>query len=189
MSRLARLSRRQYQALGVAAFAGYVLSVLLANVLTSRFGLVPAGFGLLVTAGTYTAGLALTLRDVLQRVSGYLSTVVSAMVLAGVLSYWLADPRIATASLVAFLVSEALDLAVYTPLQDRSWRAAVLASNVIGALADTLLFLTIAGFPVTAASVGGQLLVKVGWMTLGVLALGEVVRRAVRRNALDPAGA
>jgi uncharacterized PurR-regulated membrane protein YhhQ (DUF165 family) len=77
--------------------------------------------------------------------------------------------------------SEAVDLIVYTPLERRSWPAAVAASNTVGAVVDTLLFLTIAGFPVTAATVGGQLLVKVVWVTGGVLILGWIIRRVVTR--------
>ena len=34
----------------------YVATILVANWLTSSFGMVGAGFGLMVTAGTYSAG-------------------------------------------------------------------------------------------------------------------------------------
>lgn len=53
-------------ALGAALLA----CILAANYVTSRFGLVPVGFGLAATAGTYFAGLALVLRDSLQDVGG-----------------------------------------------------------------------------------------------------------------------
>jgi hypothetical protein len=134
-------------------------SVLLANLLTTYYGLVPAGFGLMVTAGTYAAGLSLGLRDALQTTGG-IRWVIGAIAGGIVLSALLGDGRIALASAVAFGVAEFVDLAVYTPLRRRNWRVAVAASNAVGALVDTLLFLTIAGFPITAELVGGQLLVK-----------------------------
>ena len=45
------------------AAAAYLLTVVAANWLTDRYGLVPVGFGLLVTAGTFAAGLSLVCRD------------------------------------------------------------------------------------------------------------------------------
>jgi queuosine precursor transporter len=159
----------------------YVGTVVLANVLTSNLGLVTAGFALLVPAGTYAAGLALGLRDALQDAAGIL------WVLAGigagtVLSYVLGDGRIALASGAAFLLSELLDLAVYMPLRRHGWRRAVIASNVVGSVVDTLLFLWLAGFPLTGQSVGGQLLVKAVWCTLAVLAVREVWRALPRQR-------
>ena len=40
-------------------FALFVLVAVAANVASARFGLVPIGFGLVVSAGTFAAGLAL----------------------------------------------------------------------------------------------------------------------------------
>lgn len=155
-------------------------SIVLANWLSSEYGLVSAGFGLMVSAGTYAAGLALGLRDALHETGG-IRWVLGAIAAGIAVSFWLGDGRIALASAVAFGVAELLDLAVYTPLRRRNWRVAVIASNGVGAIADTLLFLTIAGFPVTPQSVGGQLLVKAVWMTLLALIVGEGIVRARRR--------
>jgi hypothetical protein len=157
-------------------------SVLLANLLTTYYGLVPAGFGLLVTAGTYAAGLSLGLRDALQHVGG-VRWVLGAIAGGIVLSALLGDGRIALASAVAFGVAECADLAVYTPLRRRNWRTAVAASNAVGAIADTLLFLWIAGFPLTAELVGGQILVKAVWCTVLALVVGEGIVRVRRRVA------
>src|SRR6266511_3015013 len=52
--------------------------------------------------------------------------------------------RLALASGSAFLFSELLDFAVYTPLRRRSWLGAVAASNAVGLVADSALFLTLA---------------------------------------------
>lgn len=169
--------------IAVTTAAALVLCVLAANWLTSNVGLVPAGFGLMVTAGTWTAGLALGLRDVLHDHGGIrwvLATIAAGIALSAVL----ADGRIALASAVAFGVAELLDLAVYAPLRKRQWHTAVFASNTVGAVADTLLFLTIAGFGLAPQLVFGQLLVKAVWVTLVFLAVAVSVRWATNRRAV-----
>ena len=168
------------RALAPALAVGLVGSIALANCMTSHYGLVAAGFGLAVTAGTYAAGLSLGLRDALHESGGY-RWVLAAIAGGIAVSAVLGDGRVALASAVAFGVAELLDLLVYVPLRRRDWRPAVAASNAVGALADTLLFLWIAGFPVTGREVGGQLLVKAVWMTLLALAVGEVVARSTRK--------
>lgn len=166
----------------------YVGTVVLANWVTSHFGLVAAGFALLVPAGTYAAGLALGLRDLLQDAAG-VRWVLVAIGVGTAVSFVVADPHIAAASGIAFLLAELADLAVYTPLRERGWRRAVVASNAVGAVVDTLLFLSIAGLPLTGQSVGGQLLVKAVWCTAAVLLAGEVWRRVVSREPVVEAGA
>lgn len=160
-----------------------VVCVAAANYATSYLGLVGAGFGLMVTAGTYAAGLALGLRDALHEAGG-IRWVLVAIAAGAVLSLLLGDGRIALASAAAFLLAELLDLAVYAPLRKRAWRSAVIASNAVGAVVDTFVFLAIAGFPLTAGLVGGQLLVKAVWVTAGFLLVAEVIRRAVPRERL-----
>lgn len=170
------------------AAAALIATIAAANWLTSHFGLAPAGFGLLVTAGTYTAGLALALRDVLHETGGVRWVLATIAVGCGA-SFLLADGRIAVASAVAFGFAELLDLAVYAPLRRRRWHTAVAASNAAGAVVDTLAFLAVAGFPITAASVCGQFLVKAVWVTAGFLLAAEVVRRAVPRERVVNASA
>jgi uncharacterized PurR-regulated membrane protein YhhQ (DUF165 family) len=97
-------------------FLAFVGTVVLANVVTSNWGLVAAGFGLLVPAGTYCAGLALGLRDALQDRAG-VPWVLSAIALGALLSFVLTDYRVALASGVAFVIAELADLGVYTPLR------------------------------------------------------------------------
>lgn len=167
----------------IVAAAALVGSVALANWLTTNYGLVPAGFGLLVTAGTYTAGLALGLRDALHECGGP-RWVLAAIGVGGAVSWWLADGRLALASAAAFLLAELADFAVYAPLRRRHWRVAVAASNAVGAVVDTLLFLTVAGFALSVGLVIGQLLVKAVWMTLAVLIVADAGRRLIRRWAV-----
>jgi len=197
--------------LPAVAAAALLGTVVLANVLSAHFGLVSAGFGLTVSAGTYAAGLALGLRDLLDRAGG-LRWVLGAIAAGIVVSAWAASPQLAVASAAAFAVSELVDLTVWrslrrtpaaaTPplLRDssgrgayrpgpaspprRSWRVPLVASNAAGALVDTLVFLPLAGFGLTASAVGGQFLVKAVWMSLLALAVGELVSRARSRRAV-----
>lgn len=172
----------------IAAAAGLLATVVAANLATSWYGLVPAGFGLLVTAGTYAAGLALGLRDVLHEAGG-IRWVLAAIAAGILLSALFGDGRIALVSAVAFGLAELADLAVYAPLRRRQWHLAVAASNTVGAVIDTVVFLTIAGFGLTWELIGGQLLVKAVWVTAGFLLISEVVRRAVPRERVVRAGA
>lgn len=167
--------------------AALVGTVVLANWLVTTFGLIPAGFGLLVPAGTYAAGLALVLRDELH--DHGLRWVFGAIAGGIAVSFLLGDGRIALASAAAFGLSELADLAVYAPLRKRAWKTAVVASGAVGAVIDTLVFLTIAGFPLTRATVGGQLLVKAGWITALYLGIRIPLRRREVRRRTAAAGA
>lgn len=164
------------------AFLGCVIA---ANVLTARYGLVPVGFGLMATAGTWAAGLTFAARDWLHEVAGR-AAVLTAIVAGAAGSAALAGPRLAIASGVAFALSEAVDMLVYTPLRERTWAGAVFASNTVGSAVDTVVFLTLAGFPVWLA-LPGQMLAKTT-ATLAVV-IPLVVCRAVLRNRVRPEGA
>lgn len=174
--------------------AAYIACVVLANVLTEHLGLVPVGFGLLVTAGTFAAGGTLLARNVLQTLTGWSwrgRLVVVGLMLAGVgLSWWLASPALAEASGVAFALSESTDLAVFTWQRRRGWSRAVAAAGVAAGLVDTLAFLWLAGFPVTTNSVAGQFLVKAGISWLVAASVGLIgVSRAVLREPVHAEGA
>ena len=112
-----------------------------------------------------------------------------------VISYLIADPRIALASVVAFAAAEILDFVVYTPIRarsrlgDRRWAGAVTASSIVGALADTILFLAIAfGWAAVLPALAGQMLGKL-WATLAYLIVGKVGSRALLRESVRPARA
>ena len=154
------------------AIAGYIGTIVLANWMTSTFGLVPIGFGLLVTAGTFAAGFALILRDAVQVTAGRIAALLAILVGCEV-SYVISDPFIAVASAIAFLVSELVDMGLFTPLRRRSVALAVLVSSVVSAPIDTVLFLHIAGFGVTWQAVLGQFIVKtaLAGIVAGVLVL------------------
>lgn len=144
-----------------AWLAAYIGSIVLANWMTSTFGLVAIGFGLAVTAGTFAAGAALILRDGVQVVAGKRWSLL-AIVVGAALSYVTSDPFVALASGIAFLTSELVDFGVFTPMRRRNLAAAVLVSSVVSTPVDTVLFLHIAGFDLTWQAVLGQFIVKTG---------------------------
>src|SRR5690606_21384090 len=76
----------------------------------------------------------------------------------------LVSPRLAVASGSAFLFSELVDFAVYTPLQERRFVLAVVLSGLVGSVVDSVIFLTLAGIPLGVA-LPGLLLAKV-WVQL-----------------------
>ncbi len=163
--------------LSVLAVACFVTAAIAANVLTSRYGLVPAGFGLACTAGTWAAGIVLLLRDWVHDLAG--RRVVLGCVAAGAAATAVtAGPRLALASGLAFAVSELADLIVYQPLRRRGWAKAVLASGVVGALVDTTVFLAVAGFTIWPA-LPGQMFAK-ATATLAVVVPVVVVRAVLR---------
>jgi uncharacterized PurR-regulated membrane protein YhhQ (DUF165 family) len=151
----------------------YLALIVAANYATTRWGMVWV-FGLTATAGTYLAGATFAVRDSLQDAAGKYAAL--GLVVAGAaLSYLVADPFIALASGVAFGLSELADLAVYTPLRRQGYAIAAMASNVVGAIVDTFLFLWIAGFPITGLVVSGQIVGKVA-ATLPIWALVAFLR-------------
>lgn len=171
----------RHPAHAAALAVAYIGILVTANLLTTWYGQVPAGFGLMVTAGTYAAGLALAVRDALHDVAG-VPVMLVAMFAGAVLSTLTADPRIAVASTIAALGAELIDLAIYTPLRHQNRTVAVAASGLAGAVLDTAGFLWLAGFPVTADTVAGQLMVKVVWVTGIYLLLVEGTLRVVSRQ-------
>lgn len=137
---------------GFVFLAAYIACIPVANWLIQHIGticppdgpcLIPVAPGLMAPSGVLMAGLALVLRDLVQRRLGV--TYGLAAIGAGtVLSAALAPAPLVVASAVAFLLSELADFAVYTPLQKRGLVLAVAASSLVGLVADSLLFLWLA---------------------------------------------
>ncbi|WP_330340129.1 VUT family protein [Streptomyces sp. NBC_00557] len=121
----------------------------------------------------------LVLRD-LARESAGRSAVLAAIAVGTVLSFALASPELAVASAAAFAVAETMDFAVYEPLRKRGLLIAMLASNAVGLLADSLLFLKLAFGSFEYLT--GQILGK-AWMTLAAIAVLAVLRRRKQATA------
>lgn len=146
----------------LAALVAYVATIFAANWAIQTFGVIPVGFGLLAPAGVYFVGLAFPLRDFIQRTMGRRWGVLAILVGAG-LSYFVA-PTFAVASGLTFLVSESVDMAVYTPLQKRfAW--AVVLSSLAALVVDSALFLWLAFG--SEAFLAGQIVGKVEAMAFG----------------------
>jgi hypothetical protein len=105
--------------------------------------LVPVAPGLMAPSGVLTVGLALVLRDVVQRCLG-LRFGLLAIVSGVAASMLVARPSLVVASGLAFLISELADFAVYTPLQQRQLMLAVVASSCLGLVVDSVVFLWLA---------------------------------------------
>lgn len=167
----------------MAPLLGYIATIVLANWSIQTFGVVPVGFGLAAPAGVYFAGLAFTLRDLVQEQLGRAWTLLAIVAGAGVSA--VLSPELALASGTAFLLSELADFGVYTPLRRRNWLAAVGLSNTVGLAADSVLFLTLAFG--SLAFLPGQIVGKL-WMTLLAVALLWVWRRRLAPPASSGAG-
>jgi uncharacterized PurR-regulated membrane protein YhhQ (DUF165 family) len=114
-------------------------------------------------------GFIFVARDFAQREIGH--RVIIAMLAAGALSYIMADPFVAAASVAAFLFSEFADWAVYS-FTGRSFADRVLLSSAVGTPLDSVVFLGIIG----QLSMAGVLAMTASKM-LGALAVWWLIRR------------
>jgi queuosine precursor transporter len=104
----------------------------------------------LLTWGAFSFPLAFLVTDVTNRLFGPRTArrvVYVGFALAVFLSVWLAAPRIAIASGTAFLIGQLTDIGVFNALRDRSWWKAPALSSLLGSIADTAVFFTLAFAP------------------------------------------
>ena len=137
---------------GMCYLAAFMACVPIANWMIGNVGttcvpdgpcLIAVAPGLMAPSGVLMIGLALVLRDLVQRRLGRLWVTVA--ILAGAaLSAGLAPPALVLASGTAFLLSEFADFAVYTPLQERRLILAVVLSSLVGLVIDSIVFLWLA---------------------------------------------
>jgi uncharacterized PurR-regulated membrane protein YhhQ (DUF165 family) len=137
---------------GIAFLLGFTACIPAANWLVGHVGtvcvpdgpcLIPIAPGLAAPSGVLVVGLALVLRDLVQRRLGRYWAL-AAVGVGAILSAVLAPPSLILASTAAFLLSELADLGVYTPLQRRGLILAVVASSVVGLIIDSAVFLFLA---------------------------------------------
>ena len=129
----------------------YISTVPLANWMIGNVGLcvkegvclVPVAPGIMAPSGVLAIGLAFVLRNFMQDLWGIKLTLV-AMGASAILSALVAPPALAIASVAAFGLSEAADMAVYTPLKHKGLITALLLSCFAGAVIDSAVFLWIA---------------------------------------------
>ncbi|MBM3732601.1 MAG: VUT family protein [Acidimicrobiia bacterium] len=117
-------------------------------------------------------GLVFVARDFAQREIGH--RVIVAMLLAGAISYVMAGPVVAAASVAAFLVSEFADWCIYS-FSGRKFSERILISSAVSTPLDSLVFLYLIG----AASATGVALMTASKM-VGAFAVWWLVRRRER---------
>jgi uncharacterized PurR-regulated membrane protein YhhQ (DUF165 family) len=145
--------------------------------------LIPVAPGLMAPSGVLMVGIALVLRDLLHRRLGVAAAIAAILIGAG-LSGLVAPLSLITASAAAFLISEFADLAVYTPLQERRFIAAVIASSMVGLVVDSIVFLWLAFGSLDFLA--GQVVGK-AWMVLLSIPFIMYLRRRDQRLHLGPA--
>lgn len=170
---------------GFIYLAGFIGSIWFANWLIANVGyqfdpngphMIPVWPGIMAPSGVLAIGLGFTMRDLVHSELGAKWAIVG--VIIGAIVSAALSPALALASGVAFLFSELMDLFVYVPLRQHNIIAAVVASNVVGLIADSVLFLWLAFG--SLEYIEGQIIGKL-WMTLLVV----VIMVATNRNALE----
>jgi uncharacterized PurR-regulated membrane protein YhhQ (DUF165 family) len=177
---------------GIAFLVLFALTIPLANWLIGHVGtkcvpggpcLIPVAPGLMAPSGVLMVGIALVLRDLVQRRLGV--GIASGAIIAGaVLSALVAPPSLVIASAAAFLISEFADLAVYTPLAQRRLIAAVIASSAVGLVVDSIVFLYLAFG--SLEFLAGQVVGK-AWMVLASLPFVLWLKRRDERTGVAQA--
>jgi len=177
---------------GYFYLAGFALCIPAANWLIGNVGttcvpngpcLIPVAPGIMAPSGVLMIGLALVLRDLVQRRLG-LWWAVGAILAGAAASALLAPPALVVASGVAFLLSEMADLGVYTPLQRRRLVLAVFASGIVGLFVDSVVFLYLAFGSLDFLA--GQVIGK-AWMVVLSLPIIAWLRSRDSRLSVDVA--
>ena len=177
---------------GIVCLVLFGLTIPAANWLIGNVGtvcvpngpcLIPVAPGLTAPSGVIMIGIALVLRDLVQRRVG-VGVAAFAIAAGAALSALVAPPALVVASAVAFLVSELADFAVYTPLARRRLVAAVVASSMAGLVVDSIVFLWLAFGSLDFLL--GQIVGK-AWMVVASIPFVAWLRRRDERLGLAPA--
>jgi uncharacterized PurR-regulated membrane protein YhhQ (DUF165 family) len=177
---------------GIAFLIAFGLTIPVANWMLGHVGtlcpahgpcLIPVAPGLMAPSGVVMIGIALVLRDLVQRRLG-VGFSAAAVIAGALLSVLVAPPALALASGAAFLLSEGIDLAVYTPLARRRLITAVVLSSFVGLVVDSVVFLWLAFG--SLEFLAGQIVGK-AWMVLLSIPFVHYLRRRDQRSGLLPA--
>jgi len=177
---------------GALFFLAFMACIPIANWMIGNVGtqcisdgpcLIPVAPNLMAPSGVLMIGVALVLRDLVQRRLGKIWSL-AAIATGTVLSAAIAAPSLVLASATAFLISELADFAVYTPLQRRRLVLAVFASGSVGAVVDSIVFLYVAFG--SLQFLAGQIIGK-ALMVIGSLPIIALLRWRDERIGLSPA--
>ena len=119
----------------------YIISIAVINVGFVYVPLIPF-YDTMYPPMSIVVGLIFILRDFAQKEIGH--KVFIAMLIGAFLSYMMANPYIAVASLVAFLVSETVDWGVYS-FTKKPLNESILISSLISTPIDSAIFLIMIG--------------------------------------------
>ena len=119
----------------------YIATVVFINLAFAYIPPIVLFDGTIFTVGSVIAGLVFIARDFAQREVGH-KVVLLLMAAAGLLSYLLADPFVAIASIVAFAISEISDYIVYSKYKG-DFNKRVIVSSLVSVPIDTAVFLAI----------------------------------------------
>jgi uncharacterized PurR-regulated membrane protein YhhQ (DUF165 family) len=144
--------------------------------------LIPVAPRLSAPSGVLMVGIALVLRDLVQRRLGFWESVAAILMGTG-LSGMIAPAQLVIASATAFLISEFADLLVYTPLARRRLILAVIASGMAGLVVDSIVFLWLAFG--SLEFLAGQIVGK-AWMVLASIPFVALLRRRDERLGMNP---
>ena len=121
----------------------YISGIVVANIGFTYLPMIPLPGGEMFAPMSLLVGFIFVLRDFAQKKIGH--KVIGAMAVGAILSYLLADPFVAFASVVAFVISEMVDWAVYT-FTNKPLRQRILYSSAIGTPVDSAVFMVMLGF-------------------------------------------
>lgn len=178
---------------GFVFFVAFAACIPAANYLIQNVGtfcvpdggpcLIPVAPGITAPSGVLMVGLALVLRDLVQRRLG-LRWAIAAILIGALLSASFSAPSLVFASAAAFLFSEIADLMVFTPLQKRGLVFAAVVSSIVGLVIDSVIFLQMAFGSIEF--VNGQIIGK-AWMVLIAIPILVLLRNRDQRIGMDAA--
>jgi uncharacterized PurR-regulated membrane protein YhhQ (DUF165 family) len=140
----------------LAAIAAMVAIVAASNFLVQypvALQLGAVNLGDILTWGAFTYPVAFLVTDLTNRAFGPARArlaVVAGFIVAVILSIYLATPRIAIASGVAFLLAQFLDISIFHRLRDDAWWKAPIFSSLVSSALDTMIFFSLAMAPAFA---------------------------------------
>lgn len=158
----------------------YLLSILLANIVTARYAPLQLG-AFIVPMGTLLVGCTFIFRDLVQERIGKRRTygvITIALLISALCSYLLGDPVIITlASAISFTISEAFDTEIFSRLKASIGKRVFISGSIGGAL-DSAVFVILGLSPIGAGflsweaipyAILGQFIFK--WILQGIGAI------------------
>ena len=158
----------------------YVLVIVVANVVTAMFPPLTIS-GIIIPCGSFLVGVTFFLRDFIQLRIGknnVYKLIVLAAVISGFISLSLGDTlNVATASVISFFFSEALDTEVFTRLRV-SIKKRILVSGLVGGMLDSTIFIVLALSPI-----GSNVL---SWESVPYAILGQTIVKCCMQLVVLP---